>query len=438
MIFPRSIGKNEKTLAKNTFWLYVMQISSYVFPFFTFPYLTRILGPENYGVVVFANAAMAYFQMLLEFGFILSATNEISLNRDNILEVQRITFSVIWAKIFLAILGALILTICLLFVEKFRENSLFFVFSYIGTCLTVFLPDFLFRGIERMRILTYRVLVSKLAYTAFIFILIHKDQDYMFVPVATIASNVVAVVLTWIEIRKIFRENGNAQFFCRVKFKEIFSELKSSSVFFLSRIAVSMYQTLNTVLLGFRFSSAQLAKYGAANSLVSAGRSLISPISDSIYPYMVRNRNFRLAKKLILILEPVIVAGCVALYFIAPWFIRVFCGKGYEDAVPVFRAMLPLIVISLPTYLFGYPLMGALKIINIANYSVLIGSIFHVAGLFVLYFIEKLAFVPVALLTFATEIVVFSVRFGFGMEKLKEIKNDIASSVIRNYGEKIK
>lgn len=418
MLFnQKSIGENEKNLVKNTFWLYVMQISGYVFPFLTFPYLTRILGSENYGIVVFANAAMFYFQMFLEFGFILSATNEISLNRDNSTKIRKVTFSVLFAKLILAVLGTLLLTVCLLFVQKFNENSLYFVLSYIGVFLTIFLPDFLFRGIERMSILTYRVLFSKFVYTICIFAFIHKNSDFIFVPVATILSNLAAIILTWIEIIRNLKVYP-----IKIKFSEVIAELKNSSVFFLSRVAVSMYQTLNTILLGFKVSSAELANYGAANNLVSSGRSLISPISDSIYPYMVRNKNYRLVKKLILILEPLIIIGCLILYFVAPWFIRIFCGKGYENAIPVFRAMLPLIAISLPTYLFGYPLMGALGIIKIANLSVIIGSVFHMVGLFVLYFAGFLHFVPVTLLTFVTEIVVFSIRFVCGMKKLKNCR----------------
>lgn len=411
------MGESEKNLAKNTFFLYVMQISGYVFPLLTFPYLTRILGPANYGVVVFSNAAMSYFQMLLEFGFILSATSEISLHRDDIQKVQKITFSVIWAKMLLSIAGAFVLFFCIAFVEKFKEYSLFFILSYLGIFLTIFLPDFLFRGIERMSILTYRVIAAKFVYTLCIFLFIRKASDFIFVPVSVIVSNLVAVLLTWLEILKKLKLK-----FVFVGLKDIFAELKKSSVFFLSRIAVSMYQTLNTILLGFRFPSESLAMYGASNNLISCGRSLLSPISDSIYPYMVKNKNYRLVKKLILILEPLIIAGCVLLYFIAPWFIRVFCGAGYENAVPVFRAMLPLIVISLPTYLFGYPLMGALGILNVANMSVIAGSVFHVAGLAILFLFGKLSFIPVAFLTFGTEIVVFSIRVFFGVKKLA-IKN---------------
>jgi PST family polysaccharide transporter len=72
--------------------------------------------------------------------------------------------------------------------------------------------------------------------------------------------------------------------------------------------------------------------------------------------------------------------------------------------------MLPLIVISLPTYLCGYPVLGALEKIKIATISVIFGSIFHIIGLFVLYFVGYMSFISVSLLTFATEIIVFSIR----------------------------
>ena len=72
------MAESERILAKNTLFLYVMQVSGYVFPLLTFPYLTRTLGAARYGTVVFANAVMQYFSMLIEFGFILSATKTCS------------------------------------------------------------------------------------------------------------------------------------------------------------------------------------------------------------------------------------------------------------------------------------------------------------------------------------------------------------------------
>lgn len=401
------MAESERTLAKNTFFLYIMQISGYVFPLLTFPYLTRVLGAEKYGVVVFANAVMQYFSMLIEFGFILSATKTCSECRGDRSALGVVTFSVIGAKLILALLGAAVLATCCIFSRNFRDNSVFFTLSYIGIILSAFLPDFLFRGIEQMSVLTYRVIVSKAVYTAFIFGLVRRSADYMLVPVATIGSNLAAVGMTWIEIK---RRNLIGR--PKISIRDIFLHLKESAVFFLSRIAVSLYSTLNTVLLGVRFSEAALGQYGVANSLTNTCRSMLSPVSDSIYPYLVNRKNFALVRRILLILEPMIVAGCVLLWIIAAPVIRIVCGEGYSGAVPVFRAMLPLIVISLPTYLFGYPVLGALNRVGVANTSVIAGSVFHIAGLLVLHFCGRLDFISVPLLTFATEIVVFAIRVG--------------------------
>jgi PST family polysaccharide transporter len=399
------LNSPEKNLAKNTFFLYLMQIANYVFPLLTFPYLTRVLGAEKYGVVVFGNAVMSYFGLFLEFGFILSATNLCSQYREDKEKLGNITFGVIYAKVILAVLGAIVLILCCNYSAVFKVQKQFFYLYYIGTALNIFLPDYLFRGIEKMSILTYRVLFSKFVYTALVFGLIHNSEDYCFVPVATIGGAVISVLLTWLDIlRKKYIS------LTRISINDSLSYMKDASAFFISRVAVSMYTTLNTVLLGLKFPNAELALYGTANNLTNMCRTMISPISDSIYPYMVKNKNFKLVKKLIFIFEPVIIAGCILLYFIAPFVIRIVCGEGYDGAVPVLRSMLPLIVISLPTYLCGYPVLGALEKIKIATISVIFGSIFHIIGLFVLYFVGYMSFISVSLLTFATEIIVFSIR----------------------------
>jgi PST family polysaccharide transporter len=404
----------EKRLLSNTIFLYIMQISGYVFPFLTFPYLTRVLGPDKYGVVVFSNAVMVYFQILIDFGFITSATNSCSIHRDNKQKLAHITTGIIQAKLLLTFLGAVILLLCCFYVPNFRDKKVFFWLSYTGIALTVFLPDYLFRGIEQMSVITYRVLFSKLVYTGLIFSLIHNDRDYLKIPVAVIAGNVIAVLLTW---HKIIRELRMK--FVPVSLKETLHYLHESSMFFFARIAVSMYQSLNIVILGFRFSSGDIAQYGAATTLISSGRGLLSPISDSIYPYMVTQKNYRLVKRIILTLEPVICLGCAGLFLFAKPFVVLLCGEQYAGSAPVFQAMLPLVVISLPIYLFGYPVFGALRKIHIANISVIIGSLVHISGLLLLSYIGYLNFISAALLTFCTEFTVFIVRCGCILRELK-------------------
>lgn len=382
-----------------------MQISGYVFPLLSFPYLTRVLGAEKYGTVVFANSIMSYFTLLIDFGFLLSGTNSCSLVSNDKTKLGNITMGIIMAKSLLVVVAFFALQICCQFVPKIRKDYLFYILSFTGIFLTIFLPDYLFRGIEKMSIITYRVVASKAVYTILIFVCIHKESDYLFVPVAVIGSNLFAVILTWTEIikKKIIK-------FCKVSFLEVLIYLKESSLFFLSRIASSFYTSLNTVLLGSRFSSASVGEYGVANTLTNTMRSLLSPISDSIYPYMIKEKNFKLVRTILLILEPIIIICCIALWILAKPFVSIVCGAGYENAVPLLRLMIPIVVITLPAYLCGYPVLGALGKTKWANLSVIVSASFHVTGLLLLFATKKIGFYSIIILTCITQYIEFLIR----------------------------
>jgi PST family polysaccharide transporter len=382
-----------------------MQISGYVFPLLTFPYITRILGPDIYGVVIFSNAVIVYFQMFVDFGFLLSATKDCAIARDSPNKLSEILCGVIQAKFILSLIGFIVLLFCCTFFKVFVKNRTYLLLSYISVWISIFLPDFFFRGIEKMSIITYRVIVSKLIYTICIFVFVRTKSDFLFIPLSLSISNICAVFLTWYELIKKMQIRLGL-----VSVKITFKLLQESSIFFLSRIAASVYSTANTILLGFEFQSTALAQYGAANTLSSSIKSMFSPIADSIYPYMIIRKDFKLIKRTLLILMPLICIGCIVLFVFSVPIVIFICGKDYAGAAPIFRMMIPFIVLTLPLYIFGYPVLGSLGKIRSANTSVMIGAVSHVVGLVVLYLTKRINFATIVLLTGLTEIIVLSIR----------------------------
>ena len=71
------------TLLKNTLMLELLQVSTYVLALVAVPYETRVLGPEMYGVLGAATAIMVYFQLVVDFGFLLSATEAVASHRED-------------------------------------------------------------------------------------------------------------------------------------------------------------------------------------------------------------------------------------------------------------------------------------------------------------------------------------------------------------------
>ena len=51
------------SLKKNIVYSSILTVSGYLFPFITFPYVTRVLGVENFGICSFYDSinCVAYF-----------------------------------------------------------------------------------------------------------------------------------------------------------------------------------------------------------------------------------------------------------------------------------------------------------------------------------------------------------------------------------------
>ena len=83
--------------------------------------------------------------------------------------------------------------------------------------------------------------------------------------------------------------------------------------------------------------------YTSADKLITTAKSGMSPISDSMYPYMVKNRDFRLIKKSLMLLMPLILVGCVVVGIFARPLCSWFFGPEFADAALVLRVMLPVV-----------------------------------------------------------------------------------------------
>ena len=99
-----------------------LQIVTYIFPIIILPYLFRVIGPEKFGLIAFAQAFVQYFMILTDYGFSVSATKEISLCLEDKTKVCNIISAVMTIKTILAFLSLLILCIVIYFVPRFKND----------------------------------------------------------------------------------------------------------------------------------------------------------------------------------------------------------------------------------------------------------------------------------------------------------------------------
>lgn len=369
------------TLMKNTLMLYILTFSNYFLGLIVAPYETRVLGPEIYGLLGAATAVMVYFQLIIDFGFLLSGTQDVAVHREDKVYLSRLFTAITCGKLMLtAISAAALVGICMV-VPVWQNRLGFYLLCFTYTALNSLIPDYLYRGMEQMSSITVRTVCIKVFFTVGIVLFVKAPGDVWMIPVLTAIGNGAAMLYSIRDVGQRFDVR-----FCRIGWHDVADCLKKSSVFFYSRIATTAYSAMNTLILDvISGSGAITAYYTSADKLITTGKSALSPISDSLYPYMVKNRDFKLVKKVLLILEPLIFAFCAVCFIWAEPLCGMFFGAEFAPAGQVLRAMLPVGVVILPSYILGFPMMSAMGISKHANYSVIFGSVIHIINLSLLW-----------------------------------------------------
>lgn len=399
--------KLDKTLVSNTFFLYLLTFSNNLLSLVTVPYLTRVLGPETYGKIGVALAYMSYVGIIMDLGFILSATQKVVTHKTDQAYIGRLLFSVTAAKL---AVGAVVSAVFLSYVRLNSNMSGDFGFylAYLAAYLVnAFLPDFYYRGIEKMKTITYRTVFVKALFMVMTFLFIREESDYWKVPCINLTGNTMAVIIMYTDMWRKYRVRPRL-----ASPSEVWNHAKDTLPFFVSRIASTVYQALNTILLSFVYgSSPVLGYYTSADKLVSLSKTVSSPIADSMYPYMLRKRNFKMVKRMLTLVTPVILLGAVVFFLFAEQLCVFLFGAEYAEAGNVLRCLLPIMVVILPSYILCFPVMVPMGLSKYANMSNVVGMIVQLVGLALLFATENLHIYSLCLMASASEVSVFLFRF---------------------------
>jgi PST family polysaccharide transporter len=189
-------------IARNTFFLYILTLSNYFLGFLLIPYEARVLGPEVFGLVGFAMAFALAFQVIVDFGFMVSATELISRHRDKSRHVANIVSSTMLAKLYLSALAALLFVVSALLIPMVRDNSLICFLFFANGVLTAMMPDFFYRGIEKMKTITIRTVFVRGVGVALVLLFVKAPEHATLIPLFFILSSLIALIAVFYDITR--------------------------------------------------------------------------------------------------------------------------------------------------------------------------------------------------------------------------------------------
>ena len=216
-------------------------------------------------------------------------------------------------------------------------------------------------------------------------------------------------------------------YFERVSISYVLSLLKDTAGYFLSRIATTIYSATNTVIIGFIYPTGNTLGYFTSSDKVrNLASQAASPIADSFYPYMIRTKDYKKLIKITIGTELLIIIGCIILWIFSEELCVIAFGQEFRDAAPILRTMIPLILIVLPNYMFGFPGLSPLGMAKWANYSVEIAMSSQLVGLMILFLLNIITVKSIIILTIISEILCLSTRisaFIYGVKTNKVLIN---------------
>lgn len=393
-------------LTSNIIYLYFLTLAKILFPLLTFPYLTRVLSVETYGMVSYVRATIIYMQIFVEFGFGLSAVKDIAKLHNEKSAVGKITGNVITAKIFLSILAFGVLLILCYKIPLLGQNMTYALTSFGVVFLSIFILDFLFRGLEEMQLVSLSFIIMKGISMLFTFVFVTDDSTVLWIPILDIISSFAAISFVKYEVKK---------FSIRIQVTsiiDVWKTIKESFIYFISNMATTAFGALNTMLIGFYIpDTRQIAYWSVAMTLISGAQALYNPITGGVYPQMVKNPSIKVLKKVFVVFMPIVALGSIFTFVFANKIIWMINGPHYEYAAFLLRTLTPVLIFSFPAMLIGWPTLGAINKAESVTKTTIITCIFQLIGLFILILANIFTLFTIAVLRGITEAVLLLSRF---------------------------
>lgn len=397
---------SNKHIAKNTFFLYVLTLSNYFLGLLLYPFLSRVLSVEKFGLIGFSMSFILIFQMIVEYGFNISTTADISKNRLNIKKVNEIVTSVMWSKVLLSCIAIFIFLGVSLFLSMIKNNILIVGLFLIDSIIKAMLPDFYFRGIEEMKTITIRAVIAKFLCILLAIIFVHSDKQIILVPISFIIGDSIALIITFITMLK------KGVRISKPNLPEMYKMLKEGFLFFISRLSVSINNSVGSFFLGLSFSPAsiELGILAGITKITTAGEMMLTPINDSVYPHMVKEKDYKLLKKIFIYGGIIWLVGCSIVFIGADTVCNIILGAKYASAGGYLRILMVNSFFAFFSIFLGYPSLSPIGKANYANAAIPIATIINVSACFILWIFNAITLVRILVIMSLMNVILVIIR----------------------------
>ncbi|WP_429140931.1 oligosaccharide flippase family protein [Aeromonas veronii] len=381
-IWLENVYLKNKTALTNAWYLSIFQMLSLVFPLITYPYIIKVIGDELYGSILLGQGVAYFLSAFVSYGFNLSITRDISLNKEDIVFVSKIYTATILCKS-LIFIPVIIMFGIYGYLTVLPEKQMLFFLCAGPLVYELLFPTWLFQGLEKMKYITVVTVISRFILLLSIFSFVKEEADAKLFALINISFYIASGLFA-----QYVAFSSLAVRFVRVKLSFCLQAFKNGYAIFLSTIFIAMKDRLNVIIVGSIFGPQQVVIYDLAMKIVSVISIPQNIIFSAFYPSVVKDRDIGKIKKLgalITFINTIIVIGVFA---ILPYAYSYLIGESYPDVYNLYILSSTIILIGISGVMgrftmlaFGYDkLLARTTIVNCVVYfmSILVYSLLSI------------------------------------------------------------
>ncbi|OUQ55160.1 flippase [Lactobacillus gallinarum] len=373
-----------KSLGVNAFLNGIRSILNLIFPLITFPYVSRILSVEGIGIYDFSNVYVNYFVLIAGLGIATYGVREGAKYRDNIKEMEKFANQIFSINIVSTIVAYILLFLSLLIFKSLSNYfSCILIFSLqIG--FTTLGTEWIYTIYEDYAYITIRSIIFKILSIILLFILVRTPNDYLIYASITVLAGVGSNILNFMHARSFI----NIRLTTQINWKY---HLKPILVIFASSVAVTIYVSSDTTILGILKNDYAVGIYGTSVKIYQIAQTLLSAIITVTIPRLAflwgqkRLSEYRnVLKKVINFLSIFILPAIVGLIMLGKEVILIIAGNKYLPSVSALRIISVALIFSIfASFLTGCVLLP-IKRENLVLRNTLITAIENIVLNFIL------------------------------------------------------
>lgn len=265
------------SLKTNTLYNIIKSCSSIIFPVVTYPYVLRVLLPDNIGKVNFAASFIMYFSLIASLGVNTYAIRECSIVKNDRERLSKVSSQIYSINIITTVIAYLSLLLTLILFRRTDEYRTLIIIQSTTIVFATLGADWINTAMEDLRYIALRTIAFQLFSLVALFAFVKSPDDYYIYAIINVVSASGANVVNIFYRRK----------YCNTRFTvdlNLGKHMTPILLLFVMMLSQTILHNTDVTMIGLMWNDYQVGLYTSAYKITNIVSSVVQSVILVVLP----------------------------------------------------------------------------------------------------------------------------------------------------------